>query len=97
MVADPCTRDVQPWLERSALDRFKGVNDLVFARNGDLYFTDQCLTGLHDPTGALYRLRSNGQLDKLLGNIPSPNSIHESFAQPTSMLTRNLRYDSRGW
>ena len=75
MVVDPRTREVKPFLERSALDRFKGVNDLVFARNGDLYFTDQGLTGLHDPTGALYRLRANGQLDKLLGNIPSPNGL----------------------
>jgi len=75
MVVDPTTRVVRPFLERSALDRFKGVNDLVFASNGDLYFTDQGLTGLHDPTGALYRLRANGQLDKLLGNIPSPNGL----------------------
>lgn len=75
MVVDPRTRDVKPFLERSALDRFKGVNDLVFASNGDLYFTDQGLTGLHDPTGALYRLRADGRLDKLLGNIPSPNGL----------------------
>lgn len=83
MVVDPRTRDLKPFLERSALDRFKGVNDLVFASNGDLYFTDQGLTGLHDPTGALYRLRANGQLDKLLGNIPSPNGLVLNAAQNT--------------
>lgn len=81
MVIDPRTRDVKPYLERSALDRFKGVNDLVFASNGDLYFTDQGLTGLHDPTGALYCLRSNGRLDKLLGNIPSPNGLVLNLAE----------------
>ena len=57
MVIDPTTRAVKPFLDRAALDRFKGVNDLVFASNGDLYFTDQGLTGLHDPTGSLYLLR----------------------------------------
>jgi len=81
MVIDPRTRDVKPYLERSALDRFKGVNDLVFASNGDLYCTDQGLTGLHDPTGALYCLRSNGRLDKLLGNIPSPNGLVLNLAE----------------
>ena len=81
MVIDPRTRDVKPYLERSALDRFKGVNDLVFASNGDLYFTDQGLTGLHDPTGALYCLRSNGRLDKLLANIPSPNGLVLNLAE----------------
>ena len=75
MVVDPVSRVIQPFLERAALDRFKGVNDLVFASNGDLYFTDQGLTGLQDATGALYRLRVNGKLDKLLGNIPSPNGL----------------------
>ena len=83
MVVDPATRAVQPYLDRSALDRFKGVNDLVFAANGDLYFTDQGLTGLHDPSGALYRLRTDGRLDKLLGNIPSPNGLVLNAAENT--------------
>ncbi len=81
MVLDPKTRVVTPHLDRSALDRFKGVNDLVFASNGDLYFTDQGLTGLHDPTGCLYRLRTNGQLDRLLANIPSPNGLVLNLAE----------------
>ncbi|WP_447778275.1 SMP-30/gluconolactonase/LRE family protein [Variovorax boronicumulans] len=75
MLLDPATRAVTPWLDRAALDRFKGVNDLVFASNGDLYFTDQGLTGLHDPTGSLYRLRVDGRLDRLLHNVPSPNGL----------------------
>lgn len=75
MVVDPATRAVTPFLDRAALDRFKGVNDLVFASNGDLYFTDQGLTGLHDPTGSLYRLRADGRLERLLANVPSPNGL----------------------
>jgi gluconolactonase len=75
MVFDPKTGKVEPYLERSLLERFKGVNDLVFARNGDMYFTDQGQTGLHDPTGRLYCLRANGRLDCLLDCIPSPNGL----------------------
>jgi gluconolactonase len=75
MVVDPDTRAVTPLLERATLDRFKGLNDLVFASNGDIYFTDQGLTGLHDPTGCLYRLRADGRLERLLDNIPSPNGL----------------------
>jgi len=75
MVIDPDTRVVKPHLDRAILDRFKGINDLVFASNGDLYFTDQGMTGMHDPTGCLYRLETNGRLVRLLNNIPSPNGL----------------------
>lgn len=83
MVVDPQTGAVTPLLERNALERFKGLNDLVFASNGDLYFTDQGLTGLHDPTGCLYRLRTDGRLDCLLRNIPSPNGLVLNAAENT--------------
>lgn len=75
MVVDPKTRRVEPYLESASGGPFKGLNDLHFASNGDLYFTDQGLTGLHDPTGRLYRLRANGTLDLLLDNVPSPNGL----------------------
>jgi len=32
-------------------------------------------SGLHDPTGRLYRLRPSGHLDLLLANVPSPNGV----------------------
>ncbi|MFC7552239.1 SMP-30/gluconolactonase/LRE family protein [Pseudoroseomonas wenyumeiae] len=66
---------LEPVLARRNSERFKGPNDLVFARNGDLYFTDQGQSGLHDPTGRVYRLRPGGQLDCLLSNGPSPNGL----------------------
>jgi gluconolactonase len=62
MVFDPKTGKIEPFLERALVQRFKGLNDLVFASNGDLYFTDQGQTGLHDPSG-------------LLSNVPSPNGL----------------------
>ena len=75
MVLDPKTGKIQPHCDRPLLQRFRGVNDLVFASNGDLYFTDQGQSGLQDPSGRLYRLRTNGQLDCLLDTIPSPNGL----------------------
>jgi gluconolactonase len=66
---------VRPYLARRNSERFKGINDLVFDSKGNLYFTDQGQTGLHDPTGRLYRLRPSGQLDLLLSNAPSPNGL----------------------
>ena len=66
---------MRPYLERRNSERFKGVNDLTFDSRGNLYFTDQGQTGLHDPTGRLYRLRPSGELDLLLGNVPSPNGV----------------------
>jgi gluconolactonase len=66
---------VKPFLDRRNSERFKGVNDLIFDSRGNLYFTDQGQTGLHDPTGRLYRLRPDGRLEVLLSNVPSPNGV----------------------
>lgn len=75
MVHEPGSKVVKPYLVRSGLERFKAVNDLFFARNGDLFFTDQGLTGLHDPTGRVFRVKPNGKVDCLLSNVPSPNGL----------------------
>ena len=75
MVFDPATGAVAPYLDRALVQRFKGPNDLTFAANGDLYFTDQGQTGLHDPSGRVYRLTADGRLDCLLSNVPSPNGL----------------------
>lgn len=75
MACDVTAGTVRPYLERRNSERFRGVNDLVFDRGGNLYFTDQGQTGLHDPSGRLYRLRRDGRLDLLLANLPSPNGV----------------------
>lgn len=75
MVLDPDKGTVAPYLTRVRLERLKAVNDLVFASNGDLYFTDQGLTGWHDPTGRVFRVRSSGEIDCLIDNVPSPNGL----------------------
>ena len=64
-----------PFLETALSESFKGVNDLVFSPEGDIYFTDQGQTGLQDPTGRVYRYSAAGVLARLIDTIPSPNGL----------------------
>jgi gluconolactonase len=75
LVLDPATGTTRVALDRPYAERFKGLNDLLFARNGDCYFTDQGESDLRDPTGRLFRLRASGELDCLLDGVPSPNGL----------------------
>ncbi|MDH3469191.1 MAG: SMP-30/gluconolactonase/LRE family protein [Gammaproteobacteria bacterium] len=75
MELDPRTAKIEPLLEWRHTERLRGVNDFVFSSSGDLYFTDQGLTGFHDPTGRVYRYTAQGHLECLLYNAPSPNGI----------------------
>ena len=69
------TGQTRPALERRYTESFKGVNDLFFADNGDMYFTDQGRTGHQDPTGRVYRWTTEGRLDCLLTTGVNPNGI----------------------
>jgi gluconolactonase len=75
MLLNPAAGTIEPLQPRAEIEGFKGVSDLVYASTGDLYFTDQGLTGMHDPTGRAYRLGTDGRLTRLIGTIPSPNGI----------------------
>ena len=104
MLLDPSTGAVTPLLILR-LEGFRGVNDLTFGVNGDLYFTDQGQTGLQDATGRVYCLRPSGELTCLIDTVPSPNGIvidsamtnlirsgHESAAN----LARSTRQERAG-
>lgn len=86
MTHEPGSGVVKPYLERAGVERFKGINDLFFARTGDLYFTDQGLTGLHDPTGRLFRMTAKGKVECLLDNVPSPNGLVMNLEEDTIFL-----------
>lgn len=75
MVLNCSTGEISPFLQRHNLERLKAVNDLTFSSGGDLYFTDQGMSGLHDPTGRVFRVRRDGTIDLLLTNVPSPNGL----------------------
>lgn len=90
MVMDPVSGKVEPFLTRPALERFHGLNDLHFASNGDLYFTDQGQSGLQSAHGRLFCLRESGELECLIDNIPSPNGLvlNENESQLYLAVTR---------
>ncbi|MDQ2801238.1 MAG: SMP-30/gluconolactonase/LRE family protein [Pseudomonadota bacterium] len=69
------TGATRPVLERRYSEGFRGVNDLFFAANGDMYFTDQGRTGHHDPTGRVYRWTADGHLHCLLTTGLNPNGL----------------------
>lgn len=66
---------IVPFLLTARGERFRGCNDLTFDSSGNLYFTDQGQSGLHNPSGRLYRLSAAGRLTCLLDNVPSPNGL----------------------
>ena len=88
-------RRIKPFLTHYLSQRFKGVNELVFARNGDCYFTDPGQAGLHDATGAVYRLQTNGSLQRLLDNVPSPNGL--ALNHDETMLYVAATLDNAVW
>ena len=86
VVFDPATRRPEVLIPGSDLGPFKGPNDLTFAANGDLYFTDQGETGYQDPTGGLYCRRADGRLQRLLDCVPSPNGLLLTEDEHTVLL-----------
>lgn len=81
LLLDVKTGKLEALLETAYSEGFKGLNDLHFANNGDLYFTDQGQTGIADPTGRVFRLKANGELRRLAENVPSPNGITVSTTE----------------
>jgi gluconolactonase len=76
LTLDADTGTVDPLLTHRNSEAFKGVNDLIFDAHGRLYFTDQGQSGMHDPTGRVFRCElDSGRLDCLLTNGPSPNGL----------------------
>lgn len=76
MRLNPQTEVVEHALRDCDTEGFKGCNDLTFARDGTLYFTDQGQTGLQDPSGRVYRWRpETGMLTCLIDKAPSPNGL----------------------
>jgi gluconolactonase len=69
------TAKLTPHVTRYHQQGFKGVNDLTYALNGDLYFTDQGQSDLADPTGCVYRHTAAGLTQRIASNVASPNGL----------------------
>lgn len=92
---EPEKKIVTPLVSRYHGERFKGPNDLVVSDDGSIFFTDQGMTGLHDPTGRVYRLMPDGRLDQILANGPSPNGL--VLSRDKSSLFVAMTRDNAVW
>ena len=52
-----------------------GANDLVFAADGTLYFSDPWRSSLDNPIGGFYRLLPDGRLEQLDTGLAFPNGV----------------------
>lgn len=105
LVFDPKTGERKTF-SRGPREWFKGLNDLTFASNGDLYVTDQGQSGFDDLTGSIYRLRAdNGQLDLIFRGLAAPNGLvlnkaenilHVSETRTNQIKSMPLRPDRGG-
>jgi gluconolactonase len=86
---------MMPVLTSRNSESFRGCNDLHIASNGDIYFTDQGQTGLHDPTGKVYRLSASGRLDCLIDTGVSPNGLVLDAAEATLFVA--MTRDNAVW
>ena len=76
VLLDPVSGKLEPFLGHHNSEGFKGVNDLIFDSQGQLYFTDQGQSGMHDQTGRVFRYNPDTKrLDCLLTTGISPNGI----------------------
>ncbi len=72
---DPATGARSTVLEAFEGERLAGPNDLVFAGNGDLYFTDPGSSSLANPTGRVFRIRAGGEVELLMQGLAYPNGL----------------------
>jgi gluconolactonase len=74
-----------------------GANDLVFDRQGVLYFSDPWCSSLENPIGAFYRLFPDGTLQRIDQGLAFPNGVALNPAEDAVYLAetyhnRILRY-----
>ncbi|CAG7915563.1 unnamed protein product [Penicillium olsonii] len=92
---DPQTGSLTTLVSRFHGERLKGPNDLTVSRDGSIFFTDQGMTGLHDPTGRVYRIHPDGRMGQILANGPSPNGL--ILSQDASTLFVAMTRDNSIW
>ncbi len=84
---------------------FVGLNDLCFADNGDLYFTDPGHSSQRNPDGRVFRLARDGELSLVCDGLPYPNglvlspdqaTLFVALTRPLSVIRISLLANARG-
>ena len=72
---DPKTAAMRVLLDEYGGAPLQGPNDLTFAANGDLYFTDPGHSDLRHLHGRVMRIRAGGGVDMLIDGLAYPNGL----------------------
>lgn len=70
--------------------KFLGPNDLVFAPNGDLYFSDPRGSDPENPIGSVFLLRTTGEVELFAGGFQFPNGLEFSADGQTLYLAETF-------
>jgi gluconolactonase len=68
-----------------------GANDLVFDRNGVLYFSDPWGSSAEKPIGGFYRAFPDGRLEQLDAGLAFPNGVALDAAESAVYLAETYR------
>ena len=72
-------------------EALNGANDLVFDRNGVLYFSDPWRSSLEHPIGGFYRLYPAGTLERIDQGLAFPNGVALNPAEDAVYLAETYR------
>ena len=72
---DPKTQKLSDYALYFQNENFHGPNDLIFDRQGGLYFTDPWGTSMANLRGAVYYVSPEGKISRLIDNMAFPNGI----------------------
>jgi gluconolactonase len=76
---NPKTKEIRTICPNYEGQTFNGPNDLVLDSKGWAYFTDPWTTGVHNPTGDVYRVNlKTGVIMKIMDGLAFPNGIQLS-------------------
>lgn len=68
-----------------------GANDLVFDRNGVLYFSDPWGSDAQNPVGGFYRFFPDGRLEQLDSGLAFPNGVALNARESVVFLAETYR------
>jgi len=75
LILDPENGKILHSIEGPAGERFNALNDLVFAEDGTLYFTDPGGASLENPVGRIFRWREGGPVELVAEGLTYPNGL----------------------
>ena len=67
--------EITRWIQYYRGQKLNGANDLVFAPDGVLYFSDPWGTSLDNPVGGFYRVFPDGRLEQIDEGLAFPNGV----------------------